>query len=484
MRARPLLALFRVPLLAAAVTPAAWAPATPAPGGPYPQPVPPRFAPPPADAARPSHARYVELSVHPASNVWSAWLDNGARVHYRNLPQADRDAIVTIAFLGGELLETEANRGICAAAVGSAWSAGVIDAAILADGRLADADAVIDATARDKAIMLVISADPDQLAPAMRVARRLLSEPRVEPDSLERWKQRQRDLIRQRDASPESLLGRHLRAAIFPPDDPRARPIQLRDLDQLDAASVQAFLLGQIRSAPLEVAIVGNVPRDVAFELVGDALGHLPPRPRVSHQTLAACRNLPRREGPVHTDLHLPPTFDRAFVVVGCYGADERDIRDARALAVAARILAARAQRDVPDDAVIQPPHVYADAATTFPGFGLLLFLAVTHPDQADAVAATAQSLFDAFAAHGPSDAELQSVQRSVADLLRRRQHEPRFWAARLRTLEFDGRRLDEIVRAPEAYQTLTAEQVRETFARYYQPASTFRLIARPADQP
>ena len=59
---------------------------------------------------------------------------------------------------------------------------------------------------------------------------------------------------------------------------------------------------------------------------------------------------------------------------------------------------------------------------------------------------------------------------------------EPSFWLSRVGQMTFDGTNLDDVVQAPAAYQAITAEQVRETFARYYSPQSSMAVVVLPAE--
>ncbi|HSE95687.1 MAG TPA: pitrilysin family protein, partial [Methylomirabilota bacterium] len=59
-------------------------------------------------AAPPPGGQVVEGIEHAASGVYSAWLDNGVRVHYRAMDQRRNDVRVTITLAGGRIEETAA----------------------------------------------------------------------------------------------------------------------------------------------------------------------------------------------------------------------------------------------------------------------------------------------------------------------------------------------------------------------------------------
>src|SRR5690606_18340584 len=72
-------------------------------------------------AAAPEAGELTDLVEEPESGVWSGWLSNGARVHYRFMDERRDQVTVTITLAGGTIEETAANRGITDAAV-VAWS--------------------------------------------------------------------------------------------------------------------------------------------------------------------------------------------------------------------------------------------------------------------------------------------------------------------------------------------------------------------------
>jgi predicted Zn-dependent peptidase len=66
---------------------------------------------------------------------------------------------------------------------------------------------------------------------------------------------------------------------------------------------------------------------------------------------------------------------------------------------------------------------------------------------------------------------------------LTERMQEPAFWLSCLAQMTWDETNLDDVMRAPAAYQAITAEQVRDTFARYYAPANFLAVKVLPAEK-
>src|SRR5262249_52274689 len=144
------------------------------------------------------------------------------------------------------------------------------------------------------------------------------------------------------------MLGMRLAgSAPYPDEEPRTTPLTVDQIDRLTLESAQAWLDKLIRNSPIEMVIVGDIPRDRALELASRYIGSLPSREKVSTETFAAQRRLKRPAGPRSIDKTLDTPTAQAFVMSGFYGTDETNIADARALTMATRILSTRMVKEV-----------------------------------------------------------------------------------------------------------------------------------------
>ena len=57
---------------------------------------------------------------------------------------------------------------------------------------------------------------------------------------------------------------------------------------------------------------------------------------------------------------------------------------------------------------------------------------------------------------------------------------ESSFWFGRLQGLTLKGMSLDEIAQEPEAYQKITAKQIKETFAKCCTSDNVIQIVVRP----
>ena len=88
--------------------------------------------------------------------------------------------------------------------------------------------------------------------------------------------------------------------------------------------------------------------------------------------------------------------------------------------------------------------------------------------------------MYAEFAKDGPSGDELTVAKKQTATLLDEVMKTPDFWSGWLATLDYRGIGVDEILAGPAQYETFTARDVQDTFARYDQPSARFRFVITP----
>jgi predicted Zn-dependent peptidase len=89
--------------------------------------------------------------------------------------------------------------------------------------------------------------------------------------------------------------------------------------------------------------------------------------------------------------------------------------------------------------------------------------------------------MYGAFAATGPTDDELTVARKQMANTLEEQMREPSFWSRAMDKMSFRGTNLDDVVADPAAFQSLTADQIKQTFAKYAAPANRITVVVKPA---
>jgi zinc protease len=424
----------------------------------------------------------AERSEHAASGVTSAWLDNGVRVHHRFVDQRRNEVRVRITLAGGEIEETAATRGVTRAAA-LAWQRPATSTLTstqvreLMTGRRVQVSGGADADA----LTLMVVGDPAELEHGLQLAYRLLTDPVVEAAALAQWQVSEVQAITARRARPAGVLGEALADAIYPPAELRTRPLSAEQVHAIAREAAQAWLARLIATAPTEVAIVGDIDRERALELVTRYLAGLPPRARIGTETLRALRAIARPVGPIAIARSVTTATSQAVVLDGFFGADVTNVRDTRLLALAARVLSTRMNRIVREERqLVYSIHASSRPAAEYPGYGLFLAQAPTDPGKTAALTATLEEMFAAFAKAGPTDGEIRVARAQIDNALSEALAGPDLWGDRLANLDYRGTRLDDLMEARQRYAAMTAAEVQEAFARYYAPGARVRVVVTP----
>jgi zinc protease len=448
----------------------------------------------------PQPGKVTEEEDHAASGIWSAWLGDNARLHYRFMEDRKNEVTVTVTLIGGSLLETAANRGITQAAE-VAWSHPATRSLSSSDIRDLMAGRKVNVRSggggggrrgrgrrggggTPGTISLTISGSPEDLEAGFQLAYLLLTEPRIEEAPFREFQTTTKQFLEESMTSPFGLGMRLAGSIPFPKDEPRTQPLTPAELDRLTLDASQAWLEKLIAESPIEIAIVGDLPRERAQELAARYLGSLPQRPRVTPKTLLDVRTLKRPKGPRTAEEEVLSPTPQAFVYSGFYGPDESDLPEARAMTMAARILSTRMIREVREtDQLVYSIGASSRPGTTFPGFGVFAAGAPTEPAKAARLVDVLASMYAEFAQSGPTEEELEVAKKQMANTYDEQMKDPGWWLSLLQLLTWQGLTPDDILGGPVAYQAFTAKQIRETFAKYYAPENAIVVVVKPRSQ-
>jgi zinc protease len=433
-------------------------------------------------AALPTGGTVVESVTHAASGVTSMWLDNGVRVHHRQMDQRRNEASVSITLAGGAIEETAANRGISEAAQ-RAWerpASSTLTSTQIRD-LMTGAKVRVRSHAGGDTLTLTVAGDVAELERGLQLAYLLLTDPVLEAAALEQWKDVETQRITERKSQPMHVLMDASMTAIYPAGETRPKSLTSEQVRAITRPAAQAWLKRLIVDAPIEVAVVGDVDREAATRLVSRYVGALPVRPRISDKTLWNLRAIARPQGPIRVGESIDALTPQAAVLTGFFGADLRNIRDTRLLNMAARVLSTRMYKTIRQDKqLVYSIRAASDPAVVYPGFGFFVAIAPTEPAKAQALAAAVEDTYAEFSKDGPTPEELTVARKQMANLLDEEMKTPDFWLGRLASLDYRGLALDDLVQAPSQYQQFTAQEIQEAFVRHDRPEARFRVVITP----
>ncbi len=273
--------------------------------------------------------------------VLSVTLDDGVRAHLRSMDFKKDQVFVRITLAGGTIRETAADRGVtdvAALAFGQPASDTLTSSDI--EDLMTGKNVSFSGSAGSDAVTISVTSATKDVEDAFQLIHLMLTQPRIEPSALTRWKQEALQSIDKQRTSTAAQAGERM-AVLLSGDDPRFRTLTKEDVGRLTLQEGQKWLDGMVRSAPIEVAVVGDIDRDRALKLTEKYLGSLPARP-VRDPSLDALRKLTYKKGPLRATVGVPTITPRAVVIEGWRGADWTQVKDRRILQIMGQVLSTR----------------------------------------------------------------------------------------------------------------------------------------------
>ncbi|HZW07826.1 MAG TPA: insulinase family protein, partial [Phycisphaerales bacterium] len=423
-----------------------------------------------------------ELTTHASSGVTSFWLADGVRVNHKFIDH-EKDAMsVTIALANGGINETADNRGVSSAAAvafGNPASGAYTSTQIreFMTGR----KVAVRGGAGEDAFTLTITGSPVDLETGLQLAHLLLTDPKVEPAALERWRTTQLQTIAERKTQPEGVLGEAIADSFFPAGEVRGKPLTAEQVRRVTAEQAQAWLRGVVAGSPVEVTIVGDLPLELAMPLVEKYLGSLPSRERISATTLDDKRLIKRAPGPRIVERSFPTKTAAAFVLSGFFGPDTESVRDVRLMSLAGQVLSTRMNKTIREErALVYSIGASNQPSVVYPGFGMFVAGARTAREKAKDLGDAVAAAYDAFAAEGPTAEELATAKRQILSTLSENMRRTQWWAGEINSLTYRNRNLDEVMNAPSMIEAVTPADVKAAFNKYYTRENSLRFTVLP----
>lgn len=432
-------------------------------------------------ASMPEPGKVAETTRDEDLGITTAWLENGVCVHHRFMDYKKDTVDISISLAGGAIEETAANIGITQAAVLAFNQAATSTlSSTQIDDLMTGKKVRMRARPGQDALIISVGGSPQDLDAGLQLAHAILTDGLIEESVFNNWRQRTRQGLERAQTQPEYHAFKAA-AELTSGNDPRVVPMSIEQLDVITRSAAQEWLTRLCRTAPIEVAVVGDIQLDDAMGLIAKYVGSLPARSR-SADGLDALRDLKRPPGPWEKRVTVDTMTPRAMVLTGFPICDGQNVEHVRALSLATNILSSRLIKRVREElALVYSIRANQQTNFAFRNGSLLGSGAPCDPSKVDEVLAEVGKILHDFAATGPTAEELDIAKKQILNNIDEEEKEPRFWMGLLSHLNLHKRSLAEQKNKKEAYQAFTADQIRDIYRQYCTPENMMRVAATPA---
>lgn len=433
-------------------------------------------------AQAPQPGAIVEQTRFAPLEVTHVTFANNVRVHYRFSDFKKDHVTVAINLAGGKIREVPENRGITQMALLALNqpSTSRFSSTAIRDFMTGKKVSVTSRDVED-AVTLEIAGAPEALEDGLQLAHVLLQDAKLELPSVTLWKNqklqeiestRTRIEARVREAAEFALSGR----------DPRQAYLTAQQVTTLAAnvPQAQAWLDTILRTAPVEVAIVGDLPEDRALQLAATYLGSLPARQR-QDPSLTPLRQVPGFTGPLMETLDIETITPRAHLVLMWRCTDWQDVQGRRLTQQVTRILERRLRQEIREErGLTYSTNVYARSSKVYPLSSALFVEFTTAPDKVEEAVRVARTVVETFAAEGPTAEEMAITQKQLQNTMETTLKEPGFWVGLLADMEYHGTRLEDVDGLIDKLLALQAADVAAEAKKTILPDRFAMVVGRP----
>jgi len=379
-----------------------------------------------------------------ASGVASRRLPNGITVNYAALPEETNEVILRLTIPGGEIEETEANRGItdlAAFALNRMVTTEADSAAVRA--YLTREGIQLMASAEADALTVTISASRTKLAKALEVTRALLLKARVTPEAIKQWKNEREMISKMENGDPSGQALWAVRGMLFGNDLRKSR-IPDANVQSFQLEEAQAWLDRLLKAGGMELALVGIPNATEGLNLVAAYLSDLDVDPLRVEQVLALRNTRSFRTGEcqvvVASAVGGAAGDSGAAVMVAFPGAAFLDGRASAGLKILSRILAKRLLDTLREkEGLVYAIGVMSETGDAYPDRGGFVISGQCDPTKALVVARRIEAEVVKFSQEPFTDSEIAQAEKEIRSLDERRRQQPFFVARQLSRLVFRG---------------------------------------------
>lgn len=428
----------------------------------------------------PEPAKVTDQTVDKDLEVTSAWLENGVRVHHRFMDYKKDSVFVSVALAGGQIEETAGNTGITGVSTIAVNEAATSDISSTEMRDLMTGKNInVGASPAGDHVLVSITGSPLDLEAGLQKAHILLKDGKIEEAAFKNWRLATLQQIEEREKLPQ-FKAHEAMEELMSGNDPRRVFAGRKQVEAISLEGAQAWFDRIARTAPIEVAVVGDIKLEDAMPLVQRYIGSLGKRERTAAY-LDPLRKSPRPSGPLEKNVKVDTVTPKAVAYAGFAGSEGKNTSDSRALELASLILSSRLVKQIREELSIvysisagnSPSWIYDDAGRFMSG-------APCDPTNAVRVVKEVHAIFKDFADKGPTAEELANSKKQIANNLDQGMREPTYWWTILRTMDLKKRNLAVEKTAKEDFQAFTADQVQAAFKKYYKPERQFQVTAIP----
>ena len=407
---------------------------------------------------------------------------NNVRLNIKKTDFEKGSARFSIRLAGGQLALPADKPGL-AAMVGMLSPIGALEKHSAEDLKqiLAGHSIHIGFAVSDDAIVAGGTTSPRDLALQMKLSAAFLTHPGYRKEADTRWESLVPVIEAQARASAQSVAQTKL-PAVLANDDPRFGFPDEAVLKQRTLKEAKALLAPLLASAPIEIAVVGDVDESAVIDAVGQTFGALPTR-QLEAPDYTEARKVSFHKGAGPVMLTHSGDADQAMLAIAWPTDDDRDLQRVVGLSLLAEVMKLELTDSLREKlGASYYPSASSFASDVFDDFGYFLAATTLAPDKIDEVEKAVSSIVKQLQAEPVSDDLLARARNPALQRIDRQERENAYWLALTDEAQTDPERLDRHRKRKAVYASVTPKDL-QNLARQYLPANKTLVVKVLSDK-
>jgi zinc protease len=428
----------------------------------------------------PEPGKVLDQNEDADTKILSATLSNEARIHLRSMDFKKNSVTAMISFFGGEVRETEKNRGITqAASLAFDRPATTKYSSTSVREYMTGKNVTVSGSVDGDSLTVTIDGSPQDFEEGLRLAYALFIQPKLEEAALKVWREQSLQAIEEQKTSVEQQASEK-EDALLSGGDPRLKSLTPDQVNAIRIPDAQKWLEQILATAPIEAAMVGDMDRSEMLRLAQKYFGSLPKRPRTDPD-LIKLRNVKISNGPFEARIEVPTITPRALVITGWRGTNLSEVKDRRTLDLAAQILSSRMNEEIREKrGLTYSVRALSQPASSYPDTGFFGTFFTADPEKVTEAEDVARKMILDLAEKGPTDAEMQTVRNQMKNVIETRQKEPSYWVSVLSEIDYRRIQLSDVKNLVPMITGYSKEDIVQTVRKYVQEPRRVQVIALP----
>jgi zinc protease len=328
----------------------------------------------------------------------------------------------------------------------------------------------------DDAIFTGGTTSPRDFALQMKISAAFLTYPGYRREAETRWESLVPVIEAQAKATPQSVAQMKL-PAVLANDDPRFGFPDQDVLQQRNLDEAKTLLAPLLATAPIEIAVVGDVDEAAVMKAIGKTFGSLPPR-ELDAPAYAEARKVSFRNRLAPVTLAHSGDADQALLAIAWPTDDDADLQRVVRLGLLAEVMKLELTDTLREKlGATYSPVASSFASDVFDRFGYLLAATTLSPDKIDEVEKAVAAIAEQLRSTPVSDDLLSRARNPAVQRIDRSERENGYWLGIASEAQTDPEKLERHRKRKAVYASVTPEQLQQLARQYLSPEK--RLVVK-----